>query len=88
MVHFARNRAMNVFLYILIYESIVSSCTFDFDQDLSPETHDIKGHPCEPYETTIGNIYISPNLVSPSIPSRYKPLHLPPILHDFPAKHY
>ena len=29
-----------------------------------------------------------PNLVSPSLPSRYKPLQLPPILHDFPVKHY
>ena len=31
---------------------------------------------------------IVPNLVSPTSPSRYKPLQLPPILHDFPAKYY
>ena len=79
--------------YIPVYpslrtESIESSCTFDFDQDIFPETHDIKSYPCEPHETTIGNIFISPNLVSPSIPSQYKPLHFPPILHDFPMKHY
>ena len=78
---------------ILVYpylwtESIASSCKFDFDQYLSPETHDIKGHPYEPHETTVGNISISPNMVSPNIPSRYKPLHFPPILHDFHAKHY
>ena len=29
-----------------------------------------------------------PNLVSPISPIRYKPLQLPPILHDFPMKHY
>ena len=65
-----------------------SSCTFDFDQYFSPESHDIKGHPCEPHETSVRNISISPNMVSPSIPSRYKPLQLPPILHDFPMKPY
>ena len=69
-------------------ESIASSCTFDSNQYISSETHDIKGHPCEPHETTVDNISISPNLVSPSIPSQYKPLHSLPILHDFPAKHY
>ena len=79
--------------YILVYpslrtESIASSCTFDFDRDFSPEAHDIKGHPCEPHETSINSVSIAPNLVSPSLPSRQKPLQLPPILHDFPVKHY
>ena len=86
-------RSEQSFAYIPVYpslwtKSLASSCTFDFDQDISPKSHDIKGHPCEPHETMVGNISISPNLVFPSIPSRYKPLHLPPILHDFLAKHY
>ena len=60
--------------YIPVYpslrtESIASSCTFNLDRDLSPKAHDIKGHPCEPHETTVGNISILPNLVSPSIPT-------------------
>ena len=79
--------------YILIYpslrtKSIASSCTFYFDQYFSPKAHDVKGHPCEPHETSVNSVSIAPNLVSPSIPSRYKPLQLPPILHDFCAKHY
>ena len=79
--------------YILVYpslrtKSIASSCTFYFDQDVSPEAHEVKGHPCEPHETSVNSVSIAPNLVSPSIPSRYKPLQLPPILHDFPMKHY
>ena len=61
--------------YIHVYpclqtESIASSCPFDFDQDLSPEAHDIKVHPYDPHEAMVDNISISPNLVSPSIPSR------------------
>ena len=79
--------------YIHIYsslrtKSIASSCTFDFDQDFSPESHDVKGHPYESHETSVNSVSIAPNLVSPSIPSQYKPLQLPPILHDFPMKHY
>ena len=67
-------RSKQSYEYIPVYPSlgtkiIASSCTFDFVQYLSPEAHDIKGHTCEPYETTLGNISISPNLVSPSIPS-------------------
>ena len=86
-------RSKQSYEYIHVYpslwtESIASSCTFDFDQDFSPKTHDIKGHPCETHETLVNNVSIAPNLVSPSIPSWYKPLKLPPILHDFPMKHY
>ena len=78
--------------YIPVYpslqtESVASSCTSGFDLDFSPEAHDVKGHPCEIHETSDDSIAIAPNLVSPIYPSRYKPLQLPPILHDFPMKH-
>ena len=69
-------------------ESIPSPCTFDFDQELSFEPHDIKGHPCEPHETMTDNTSIPHISVSSNIPNWYKPLHLPLILHDFPIKHY
>ena len=79
--------------YILVYpylqtESVASSSTSGFDPDFSPRAHDVKGHPCELHETSVDSVAIAPNLVSPSFPSRYKPLQLPPIVHDFPAKHY
>ena len=79
--------------YIPIYpslrtKSIASSCTCDSGPYFSPETHDIKVHPYEPHKSLVNSISITPNLVSPSIPSRYKPLQLPPTLHDFSAKHY
>ena len=64
------------------------SCTSGFDLEFSPEAHDVKGHPCEIHETSDNNVTIVPNLVSPISPSRYKPLQLLPILHDFPMKHY
>ena len=69
-------------------ESFPSPCTFDFDRDLSFEPHDLKGHPCEPHETTANNTSISHSSISSDIPNRYRPLHLPHILHNFPTKHY
>ena len=69
-------------------ESIPPPCTFDFDRDISFETHDLKGNPCEPHETTTNNTSIPHSSVSSNIPNRYRPLHLPLILHDFPTKHY
>ena len=79
--------------YIHVYlslrtKSVASSCTFGFDPDFYPGDHEVKGHPCESHETSVNSVSIVPNLVSPSLPSRYKPLQLPPTLHDFPAKHY
>ena len=79
--------------YIPLYpslwtKSITSSCTSGFDPYFSPGAHDIKGHPYELHETSFDSISIAPNLVSPSFSSQYKPLQFPPILHDFPMKHY
>ena len=69
-------------------ESTSSSCTFDFDQDLLSEPHDIKDHPDEPHDTTNDNASIPHSFVSSNIQNRYIPLHLPHVLHDFPTKHY
>ena len=90
MVHFARNRAMNIFLYILLYElkALHRLVHLILTKIFHPKLMTSKVHPYEPHEAMVDNIYVSPKLVSPSIPSWYKPLHLPPILHDFPAKHY
>ena len=66
----------------------MSSCTSDFGLDFHPGALDIRGHPCEIHETLGNSLAIIPNLVSPTSPSRYKPLELPPFLHDFPAKYY
>ena len=76
---------MNTFLFILLYEteSVASSCTSGYDLDFSPRARDAKIH-----ETSNDSVAIVPNLVSPLSPSQYKPLQLPPILHDFPTKHY
>ena len=40
------------------------------------------------FETSVDSIAIALNLVSPISPSQYKPLQLPPILHEFPTKNY
>ena len=69
-------------------ESISSSYAFDFDQDPSFEPHGIKDHPCEPHETKVDNTSVPHSPISSNIPNRYRPLHLPLILHDFPTKHY
>ena len=79
--------------YITVYpslrtESVALSCTFDYGLDFYPGAHDVKGHPCEIHETSDDSLAIVPNLVSPISPSRYKPLQLPPILHDFPMRYY
>ena len=79
--------------YVPVYpslrtERIVSSCTSGYDLDFYPRAHDVKVHPYEIHETSDDSVAIVPNLVSPLSPSQYKPLQLPPILHDFPAKHY
>ena len=58
-----------------------------FDQDPSFEPHDIKYHPCEPHETIVDNTSIPHSFVSSNIPNRYRPLHLPHGLHDFPRNH-
>ena len=76
---YASIRSKQSYEYIPIYPSlrteiIASSCTFDFDQDFSPEAHDIKGHPCEPHEISVNSVSIALNLVSPNIPSQYEPL--------------
>ena len=69
-------------------ESVASSCTLDFVLDFHPGALDIRGHPYEIHETSGDSLDIVPNLVSPTSPSRYKPLQLTPVLHDFPAKYY
>ena len=69
-------------------EIISTSGTFDFVQDPSFEPHDIKDHPCEPYETKVDNTLVTHRPVSSDIPNQYKPLHLSHVLHDFPTKHY
>ena len=69
-------------------KSISSSCTFYFDQDPSFEPNDIKDNPCEPDENKVDNTSVPHSPVSSNIPNRYRPLHLPHVLHDFPTKHY
>ena len=90
---YGSTRAEQSYEYIPIYpslrtESVASPCTSGFDLDFSLDTHDIKGHPYEVHETSDDSVAIVPKLVSPISPSQYKPLQLPPILHDFPVKHY
>ena len=86
-------RSEQNYKYIPVYpslrtESVASSCTSGYDLDFYLGAHDVKGHPCEIHETSDDSVAIVPNLVSPISPSRYKPLQLPPILHDIPTKHY
>ena len=69
-------------------ESIPSLCMFDVDQYLSFKPYDIKGHPCDPLEAIVDNTSIPHSSVSSNIPNRYRTLHLPLILHDFPTKYY
>ena len=69
-------------------ESISSSCAYDFDQDLLSKLHDIKEQLCEPHDTTVDIVYSSHSLISSKIPNRYRSLHLPPTLHDYPTKHH
>ena len=78
--------------YVLVYpylpnKSIESSYTFDFGLDLYPGAPNVKEHPCEIHEASGDSSVIVPNPISPISPSRYKPLQLPPILHDFPVKY-
>ena len=49
-------------------ESFPSPCMFDFDRDISFKSHDLKGHPCEPHETTANNAFIPHGSVSSNIP--------------------
>ena len=79
--------------YIPIYpslqtKSIASSCTSYYGLYFYPGAHDVKGHPCEIHETSDDSLASVPNLVPPISLSRYKPLQLPPILHDFPVRYY
>ena len=69
-------------------EIFPSPCMFYFDRYLSFKPHDIKGHLCELHETSVDNTPIPPSTVSSNIPNRYRTIHLPLILHDFPTKHY
>ena len=92
-VFYGSTRSEQNYEYIPVYpslrtKSVASSCTSDYGLDLYPRAHDVKGHPCEIHETSDDRLAIVPNLVSPISPSRYKPLQLPPIVHDFPVKHY
>ena len=78
--------------YIPIYpslrtESIAPSFTYDYGLDFYARAHDVKGYPCEIHETSDDSLAIVPNLFSPISPSQYKPLQLPPILHDFPMRY-
>ena len=69
-------------------ESFPSPCIFEFDHDISFKPHELKGHPCEPQETIANNTSLPHSSISSNIPNRYRPLHLPLSLHDFPTKHY
>ena len=78
--------------YVPIYPSlqteiIVSSYTSDFGLNLYPGAPNVKEHPCEIHEASDDSSAIIPNPVSPIYPRQYKPLQLPPILHDFPARY-
>ena len=69
-------------------QSISSSCTYDFNQDPSPQTFDIKRKPDEPHEAISENTSHIQDLVASNTQILYMPLRLPHILHDFPTKHY
>ena len=69
-------------------ESISSSCTSDFNQDLLPEIPDIKRQSSGPHDTIPEVMSFPQNYIASNIQKWYRPLYLPPILHDFPTKHY
>ena len=87
-LHSKQNHEFTPVYPYLRTEIISSSRTFDFEQDPSFEPRDIKYHPCQPHGTIVDNTSIPHSSVSSNIPNRYRPLHLPLILHDFPTKHY
>ena len=79
--------------FTLIYRSLKteimsSSCTFNSDQDLSFESHDINDQPCEPYDTKVDTLFFPHDSVPYKIQNRYRPLQLPHVLHESPRKHY
>ena len=90
---YGSTRSEQSYEYIPVYpslwtKSIVSSCTSDYVLYFYPGAHNVKGHPCEIHETSDDSVAIAANPVSPISPSQYKPLQLPPILHEFPTKNY
>ena len=88
LLHSKQNHAFNPIYHSLKIENISSSYAYDFEQDLLFEPHEIKKQPCEPHDTKVDTISSSHSHVSFKIPNWYRPLHLPPILHDFTTKHY
>ena len=87
-LHSKHNHEFNPVYHSLQTEIFLSPCTFDFDWNISFKTHDLKGHPCEPHDTTMYSTSIQHSSVSYNTPNWYRLLHLPLILHDFPTKHY
>ena len=68
--------------------NISPSCTYDFILDPSPETPDTKRSPDEPHDAVFESELFPQDPVAYTAQIQYMPLHLPQILHDFPAKHY
>ena len=67
-------------------ESISSSYTYDFNQDPSPQTFDIKRKLDEPHEAMSENTSFIQDPIASNTQILYMPLRLPQILHDFPTK--
>ena len=80
---------MNILLFILLYDRkhcvILYVC---YGLEFYPGEPNVKGHPYEIHETSDDSLAIILNLVSPIYPRWYKPLQLPPTLHDFHVKYY
>ena len=87
-MHSKQNHEFTPLYPSLRTESISSSCTFDFDQNHLFEPHDIKDQPFQPHDTIVEVTSLPNSSVSSKIPNWYRPLHVPPILHDFPTKHH
>ena len=69
-------------------ESISSSYTPNFNQDLSLEIPDIKRQPSGPHDAIPKVMSFPQNFVVSNTKNWYIPLRLPQTLHELPTKHY
>ena len=88
LLHSKQGHRLTLVYISLRTENISSSCTYDFGQDLSFEPHKSDDYPCKTHGTIVDNTSFSHSPVSSKISNWYRPLHLPPIIHDFATKNY
>ena len=67
---------------------IPPSCITDIHQDPSSEPYDVHDHSCELNETKDDLVPYVLNPTPSKIQERYSHYKFPPILHEFPLKHY